>query len=134
MAVLKFIWQKLIKPLVSFYRIARYWVNLILCPIFILLSFIYLMNPTVGIVEFIPDFFPIIGNIDEFIASIILFFSTKLFFQLLFKKGTIIQKFEEQKQLENLNIIDIESEIKAESTEQNSSDDEILVSEVEVHD
>ncbi len=28
-------------------------------------SFIYLINPTSGLVELIPDFIPIVGNLDE---------------------------------------------------------------------
>jgi hypothetical protein len=34
-------------------------------------SGIYLANPSPGIVEFIPDIFPGVGNIDEFVASAI---------------------------------------------------------------
>ena len=36
------------------------------------LSFIYLINPTAGFFELIPDVIPIIGNIDEGTASLIL--------------------------------------------------------------
>ncbi len=32
-------------------------------------SLIYLLNPTAGILEFVPDNFPIIGNVDDFIAA-----------------------------------------------------------------
>ncbi len=35
-------------------------------------SFIYLINPTAGVFEFIPDVIPIIGNVDEGTASLIL--------------------------------------------------------------
>jgi uncharacterized membrane protein YkvA (DUF1232 family) len=37
----------------------------------LLLSGIYLANPGFGVVDFIPDNIPGIGNIDEFIASAI---------------------------------------------------------------
>jgi hypothetical protein len=36
------------------------------------LAFIYLINPTAGVFEFIPDVIPVIGNIDEGTASLIL--------------------------------------------------------------
>jgi len=32
------------------------------------IGFIYLLNPTLGIIEFIPDNLPIIGNLDEGVA------------------------------------------------------------------
>lgn len=35
-----------------------------------IVSFIYLLNPTAGILELIPDNFPVIGNLDELIAAI----------------------------------------------------------------
>ena len=37
-----------------------------------LLSFIYLLNPTMGIFELIPDNIPFIGNLDEATATMIL--------------------------------------------------------------
>jgi hypothetical protein len=37
-----------------------------------LLALIYLINPTAGILEFIPDNFPVIGNLDEAGATVIL--------------------------------------------------------------
>jgi hypothetical protein len=36
------------------------------------LAFLYLINPTAGILEFIPDNLPIIGNIDEGFATAVL--------------------------------------------------------------
>lgn len=36
------------------------------------LSLLYLINPTAGVFEFIPDNFPIVGNIDEAAASAVL--------------------------------------------------------------
>ncbi|MBZ0289533.1 MAG: DUF1232 domain-containing protein [Anaerolineae bacterium] len=36
------------------------------------IAFIYLINPTAGFLEFIPDALPIIGNIDEASASLVL--------------------------------------------------------------
>jgi uncharacterized membrane protein YkvA (DUF1232 family) len=35
-------------------------------------SVIYLINPTAGLLEFIPDNFPILGNLDEAAAVLIL--------------------------------------------------------------
>lgn len=37
-----------------------------------LLSLIYLLNPTAGVFELIPDNFPIIGNLDEAAAVAII--------------------------------------------------------------
>jgi len=37
-----------------------------------LVSLIYLMNPTSGVLELIPDNFPIIGNLDEATAAAVL--------------------------------------------------------------
>ncbi len=37
-----------------------------------LLSLVYLLNPTGGFFEFIPDNFPIIGNLDEAVAVAII--------------------------------------------------------------
>ena len=129
MTFIKKIWQSLFKPVFDFYKLGRYWINLILSPIFAFLSFLYLLNFTLGVVEFIPDFFPIIGHIDEFIASIILLYSTKLFFKLLFKRSTFKPEPEEQKLIENLDIIDIESDIKSDTSKDNPlfENDEILL-------
>ena len=38
-----------------------------------LIALIYLLNPTAGMLELIPDNFPIIGNLDEAGATLILF-------------------------------------------------------------
>ncbi|MEO8610477.1 MAG: YkvA family protein [Chloroflexota bacterium] len=37
-----------------------------------ILAFLYLINPTAGVLEFIPDNLPIIGNIDEGFATAVL--------------------------------------------------------------
>ena len=42
-------------------------------------SIIYLLNPTAGIFEFIPDNIPFIGNVDEGLASFILYSSFEYF-------------------------------------------------------
>ena len=39
-----------------------------------ILSFIYILNPTMGAVELIPDVLPIIGNLDEGVASVLLWY------------------------------------------------------------
>ena len=36
------------------------------------IALIYLMNPTLGVLELIPDNFPLIGNLDEAGATLIL--------------------------------------------------------------
>ncbi len=38
-----------------------------------LLSLVYLINPTAGIFEILPDNIPFIGNVDEGLASFILY-------------------------------------------------------------
>jgi uncharacterized membrane protein YkvA (DUF1232 family) len=35
----------------------------------IIVSIIYLINPTLGVFEFIPDNIPVIGNIDEVLVA-----------------------------------------------------------------
>jgi uncharacterized membrane protein YkvA (DUF1232 family) len=37
-----------------------------------LLAFFYLLNPTFGVFEFIPDNIPVIGNLDEATATMVL--------------------------------------------------------------
>ncbi len=44
----------------------------ILVLIVMAISVLYLINPTMGIVEIIPDNFPIIGNLDEGVATTLL--------------------------------------------------------------
>lgn len=44
-----------------------------------LASIIYLLNPTAGIFELIPDNIPFIGNIDEGLASFILYSTFEYF-------------------------------------------------------
>lgn len=42
-----------------------------------LIAIIYLLNPTAGVFEFIPDNIPIIGNVDEALAMALLFYSLR---------------------------------------------------------
>ena len=44
-----------------------------------LASIIYLLNPTAGIFELLPDNIPFLGNIDEGLASFILYSSFEYF-------------------------------------------------------
>ncbi len=37
-----------------------------------LVSLLYLLNPTLGILEFLPDNLPLVGNLDEGLAVVIL--------------------------------------------------------------
>ncbi len=40
---------------------------------------VYLLNPTMGVIEFIPDNFPIIGNLDEATATAVLLACARYF-------------------------------------------------------
>ncbi len=44
-----------------------------------LVSLIYIFNPGAGIIEVIPDNIPGIGNLDEFVASIVMVLVLKYF-------------------------------------------------------
>ncbi|MBI4974059.1 DUF1232 domain-containing protein [Candidatus Roizmanbacteria bacterium] len=44
-----------------------------------ILSFLYLLNPGLGIFEIIPDNFPLIGNLDESVATFFVFSSLAYF-------------------------------------------------------
>lgn len=37
-----------------------------------LIALLYLLNPTLGILEFLPDNLPLVGNLDEGLAVVIL--------------------------------------------------------------
>ena len=39
-----------------------------------LLSLVYILNPTAGTLELLPDILPIIGNLDEGVASILVWY------------------------------------------------------------
>ncbi|HRD52751.1 MAG TPA: DUF1232 domain-containing protein [Flavobacteriales bacterium] len=43
------------------------------------LSFIYLLNPTLGLAEFVPDNLPLIGNIDDATATMVLLGALRYF-------------------------------------------------------
>ncbi|MCC7129129.1 MAG: DUF1232 domain-containing protein [Anaerolineae bacterium] len=42
---------------------------------------IYVLNPTLGIIELIPDNLPIIGNLDEGVAFMLIWFGLVEFFR-----------------------------------------------------
>ncbi len=44
-----------------------------------IISFLYLLNPSAGFLEFIPDNFPLLGNLDEVGATILLLSALKYF-------------------------------------------------------
>ena len=44
-----------------------------------IVSLIYLLNPTAGVIELIPDNFPVIGNLDEAAAVAILLSALRFF-------------------------------------------------------
>jgi len=56
------------KPLTS-YGIPR-WLVLVLSAF----GFLYILNPTFGLIEFIPDNLPIIGNLDEGVAFLLVMY------------------------------------------------------------
>ncbi len=41
------------------------------------LSFLYILNPTMGIIELIPDNLPIIGNLDEGVAFLLIMYAVR---------------------------------------------------------
>ncbi len=45
------------------------------------LGFIYMLNPTAGFVELIPDNLPIIGNLDEGVAVLLVWYGLLEFFE-----------------------------------------------------
>ena len=58
-----------------------------------ILAFIYLINPTFGVFEFLPDNLPMVGNIDEATATMVLLGALRYFgYDLtnLFKSGRTI--------------------------------------------
>lgn len=44
-----------------------------------MLSFIYLVNPTFGVFEFLPDNLPLVGNLDEATATMVLLGALRYF-------------------------------------------------------
>lgn len=51
----------------------------------------YLLNPTLGVFEFLPDNIPLVGNIDEATASMVLLGALRYFgydLTVLFKRKT----------------------------------------------
>jgi uncharacterized membrane protein YkvA (DUF1232 family) len=58
-------------------------------------AFIYLLNPTAGFLEFIPDNIPVVGNLDEAGATALLIASLGYFgidFAHLFKREAEVKK------------------------------------------
>ncbi len=43
------------------------------------LSFLYLLNPTFGMFEFLPDNIPLVGNVDEATATTVLLAALRYF-------------------------------------------------------
>ena len=44
-----------------------------------ILSLLYILNPTMGVFEFIPDNIPLIGNLDEATATMVLIAALRYF-------------------------------------------------------
>jgi len=62
---------------------------------------VYLLNPTMGVIEFIPDNFPIIGNLDEATATAVLLACARYF-------GFDLSKFFGRKEEEKNEVVDID--------------------------
>jgi hypothetical protein len=52
------------------------------------LGIVYLLNPTAGVIEFIPDNIPLIGNIDESVAAFLIWYGLVELFEGRKDKGT----------------------------------------------
>jgi hypothetical protein len=48
---------------------------------FSLIGFVYILNPTLGIFELLPDNLPVIGNLDESAATMLIWFGIVEFFE-----------------------------------------------------
>jgi hypothetical protein len=46
-----------------------------------ILGILYALNPTAGIIEFIPDNIPIVGNLDEGVAFLLIWYMLLEFFE-----------------------------------------------------
>ncbi|MEM7034151.1 MAG: hypothetical protein AAF629_31710 [Chloroflexota bacterium] len=46
-----------------------------------LVGLIYILNPTWGIIELIPDNLPFVGNIDEGVAAVLIWYTIVEFFE-----------------------------------------------------
>jgi hypothetical protein len=45
------------------------------------LGLVYLLNPTLGVLELIPDNLPIVGNLDEGVATMLIWYMVVEFFE-----------------------------------------------------
>lgn len=46
-----------------------------------LIGLIYLLNPTGGVIEIIPDIIPVFGNLDEGVAMLLIWYGLVEFFE-----------------------------------------------------
>lgn len=69
--------------------------------VLMVIAFIYLLNPTAGLVELIPDNFPIVGNLDE-AGAIYVILNALAYYGIdlltLFRKRDAAQVVEEPRQ------------------------------------
>mgnify|MGYP001584738774 CR=1 FL=1 len=49
--------------------------------VLMIVGIIYLLNPTLGIFEFLPDNLPFVGNLDEGVATMMIWFGLVEFFE-----------------------------------------------------
>lgn len=45
------------------------------------IGLIYLLNPTMGVFEIIPDVVPVVGNLDEGVAAVLIWYAVVEFFE-----------------------------------------------------
>lgn len=62
---------------------------------------IYLINPTMGVIEFIPDNIPIVGNLDEATATAILLACARYF-------GFDLSRFFGRKEDDQNQVVDVD--------------------------
>lgn len=75
-----------------------------------LISLLYLLNPTAGIFEFIPDNIPVLGNFDEAVAVTMLLAALKHFgIDLVEKFSKTTHEAETKKEVEKT-VIEIKSQ------------------------
>jgi len=53
------------------------WITFLLA----VLGFVYILNPTAGLIEFIPDNLPFVGNLDEGVAMMLIWYGLVEFFE-----------------------------------------------------
>ena len=103
--------RKIITPLKELYSLESYWFELIFYFLLSAFLILYLLNLLFGIIEFIPDILPIVGNLDEVIATLLLLKTSKKFFSLLMKEAkSEVAMLEEEEGVIEVEIDEIKEE------------------------